>query len=184
MDFGFFGIGTWELLVIGLIALIVLGPKQMIVMARKAGELLRQFQQIWQEASKTIDREIRVIEEETGSIGSIGKEIQSIAKDVKSAMTINLPMEGDTSKKPATNDRAPEPADPGGLPSEPAVTFTPPSAWTPPPAPKPSPTTKPVRQSSNQPTEQPADASDTQPSAPATSEPETRYPAWTSKPDH
>ncbi len=177
MDFGFFGIGAWELLVIGLLALIILGPKQMILLARKAGELLRQFQQIWQEASKTIDREIRVIESETGGIATIGKDIQSLAKEVKSAMTVDLAGKGDTPKPQPPNEGAPRPA-PTTPPAAPARA----PAWTSSPPPLPA-TTEPASPSSNQSTGQPGDRSDTQsPSRPA-AQPQTRYPAWTSKPD-
>jgi sec-independent protein translocase protein TatB len=92
MDFGFFGIGTWELLVIGLIALVVLGPKQMILLARKAGELLHQFQLMWQEASKTIDKELKTLDEDGTNIQGLGKEIQSLADEMKNTIgSISIP---------------------------------------------------------------------------------------------
>ncbi len=177
MDFGFFGIGVWELLVIGLIALIVLGPKQMIRMARRAGELLRQFQQVWQEASRTIDKELRAIEEDTGDLGSLGKEIESLAKDVKSAMTVNIPDNGDT-----PTIRPPDASTPTPTPAKPTAASTPSSAWISSPTPlSPQSSTEPASQSPNQPAGQPAEPVDTQsPSHPAT-RPQTRYPAWTSK---
>lgn len=58
----FFGIGSWELLVIAILALVILGPKQMIMLARKAGELLRRLQQEWEQTYGTLQREIKDIE--------------------------------------------------------------------------------------------------------------------------
>jgi sec-independent protein translocase protein TatB len=92
MDLGFFGIGTWELLVIGLIALVVLGPKQMILLARKAGELLRQFQLMWQEASKTIDKELKTLDDDGPDLKGLGKEFQSLADEMKNTLgSISIP---------------------------------------------------------------------------------------------
>jgi sec-independent protein translocase protein TatB len=183
MDFGFFGIGTWELLVIAVLALIILGPRQMILLARKAGEMLRQFQQVWQDASKTLDREFRAIEEDTGSIGSIGKEFESLANDVKSAMSINLPTGSEAARPQPSGSEGPRPQ-PVGVealrPPSPATptTLAPASPWTSSPAPAPAPATPPA----TPPAEKPASADDAQPPAPSTSAPEPRYPAWTSKP--
>src|SRR5574341_2665173 len=180
MDFGLFGIGVWELLVIGLIALIVLGPKQMIRMARQAGELLRQFQQVWLEASKTIDKELRAIEDDTSDLGSLGKEIESLPKDIKSAVTVSIPGNGGT-----PTIRPPDASTPAPTPAKPTAAPTPPSAWgsSPPPL-TPQTTTGPASQSPNPPTGQPADTPETQsPSLPA-ARPQTRYPAWTSKPNN
>ena len=58
----FFGIGSWEGLVIAILALVILGPKQMIMMARKAGELLRRVQREWDQTYGTLEREMKDIE--------------------------------------------------------------------------------------------------------------------------
>jgi Sec-independent protein translocase protein TatA len=79
-------------LMIGLIALIVLGPKQMILLARKAGELLRQFQLMWQEASKTIDKELKTLDDDGTALKGLGKEFQSLANEMKSTFGgLNIP---------------------------------------------------------------------------------------------
>jgi Tat protein translocase TatB subunit len=119
----FFGIGTWELMVVGLIALIVLGPKQMIILARRAGELLRQFQGIWQEASKTIDKEIKAIEAEAGDLTQLPKEFTALTNQVKNALTLDSPANGKT--------QSASPAQPEPSIRPPA----PPSAWTASPSP-------------------------------------------------
>lgn len=161
----FFGIGGWELMVIGLIALIVLGPKQMILLARKAGEYLRQFQQIWQEASKTLDKEIKAIEAETPGIDGLGQEIQNLEKELKAAVNVNFPM--DTGAKPSTtqtNTIQPPPSPAPPIPATPPPS-TASSGSTPPSHPAPAP---PRRGASGE----------------GTTQPEPRYPAWTSKPEN
>lgn len=160
----FLGIGTWELMVIGLIALIVLGPKQMIILARRAGELLRQFQGIWQEASKTIDKEIKAIEAEAGDLTQLPKEITALTNEMKNAFTRETPANGKSQPVP---------------PAQPAPSIRPPnlpapsSAWTPsPPRPAEPPDT---------PTSTPRSANEAGPpqSTPTTEPPQ--YTAWTTK---
>ena len=53
-----FGIGTSELIVILLIALIVLGPKEIPKVARTLGRAMREFQRVTDELRHTIDMEI------------------------------------------------------------------------------------------------------------------------------
>jgi sec-independent protein translocase protein TatB len=179
MDFGFFGIGTWELMVIGLIALLVLGPKQMILLARKAGELLHQFQMMWQEASKTIDQEIKALESETGDVSGLGKDIQALADEMKSALNVNLPSSGNNSntirpptQPPPPSVWVPSPPPPGNgatAESKPSgangVSADSTTASTPP---------KQSEDSSAGPTEQPA--ADARPD-----EPKKKYSAWSNK---
>lgn len=58
-----FGIGTSELLLILLIALIVLGPKEIPKVARTLGRAMREFQRAKDELRRTIDMEIEYDEE-------------------------------------------------------------------------------------------------------------------------
>ena len=60
-----FGIGTSEILIILLIALIILGPKEIPKIARTLGRTMREFQRVTDELKHTIDSEIEVDEEET-----------------------------------------------------------------------------------------------------------------------
>ncbi len=53
-----FGVGTSELLLILLIALIVLGPKEIPKVARTLGRAMREFQRVTDELRQTIDMEI------------------------------------------------------------------------------------------------------------------------------
>ncbi len=121
----FLGIGPWEVMVICLVALIFLGPKQMIFMARKAGEVLRQFQEVWQQTSRTIEKEIRSIEADASAFGGIGKEIETLTQEVKSALTINFTAEEETE---AQTIQPPEPrAQPHPFPAWSAAAPNPPA---------------------------------------------------------
>ena len=176
MDFGFFGIGTWELLVIGLIALIILGPRQMIILARKAGELLRQFQSVWREASKTLDRELKAIEEESGDITGLAKDIQALTQNVKSAVTLNLPGNGNP---PIIAPPAPRPSQPANNPTVSAPPATPPAQSSAPTLPQPnSESAAPALPAVDLPAPGPAPVNDPTVGA----QPPKTYPAWTNKP--
>ena len=60
-----FGIGTSEILIILLIALIILGPKEIPKIARTLGRTMREFQRATDELKHTIDSEIEIDEEVT-----------------------------------------------------------------------------------------------------------------------
>ncbi len=60
-----FGIGTSEVLIILLIALIILGPKELPKIARTLGRTMREFQRATDELKHTIDSEIEIDEEVT-----------------------------------------------------------------------------------------------------------------------
>ena len=62
--FIFESIGTSELIMIGIIALIFLGPRKIPDIARKAGKLMAEFRSTTQEFKSTWEREVN-IEEET-----------------------------------------------------------------------------------------------------------------------
>ncbi len=123
----FFGIGTWELLVIGILALAVLGPKQLIQLARKAGELLRQFQLLWAGTSVKLRDELKSIDD-MKEVTGLANEIRAVGKSMTDALRSP---DGHIPSPPA-------PAAPGGpLPAAPPPS-SPYGAWTdaaPPPDP-------------------------------------------------
>ncbi|MBI3560898.1 MAG: twin-arginine translocase subunit TatB [Gammaproteobacteria bacterium] len=55
-----FDIGFWELVVVGVVALIVLGPEKLPVVARKAGLWIGRIRRFVNEAKQDIDRELRL----------------------------------------------------------------------------------------------------------------------------
>jgi Sec-independent protein translocase protein TatA len=75
-----FGVGPLELLLIVLIALIVLGPKEMMKTAQKAAEWLRKLRQseIWSSTKEVMDIPNQVMRE-TGLDKEI-KELQNLTK--------------------------------------------------------------------------------------------------------
>ncbi len=60
--FIFESIGTPELVIIGIIALIFLGPRRIPEMARKAGKLMAEFRSTTQEFKSTWEREVNMEE--------------------------------------------------------------------------------------------------------------------------
>ncbi|MBI4632067.1 MAG: twin-arginine translocase TatA/TatE family subunit [Chloroflexi bacterium] len=90
----FFGIGAWEILLIGLIALTIFGPKQLILMARKAGGYTRKFQLMWQENMKVLEDEVRAIENEVTDVKkefeNVGAELQKETNQIGSQMQENV----------------------------------------------------------------------------------------------
>ena len=57
-------IGTQELVLIGIVALIFLGPRQMPQIARKIGKIMAEFRSTTQEFKSTWEREVNFEEEE------------------------------------------------------------------------------------------------------------------------
>jgi len=80
---GFGGIGGWELLLIAVIAILVLGPERMIHYAFRTGRFVRKMSVYWQEGADAFRAEMRNVEEAADSdisdIQDIGgtKEIAS-----------------------------------------------------------------------------------------------------------
>jgi len=53
-----FGIGTWELLIILVVALIILGPRKLPELAKTLGKGLAEFRRASQEIKSTLDLEL------------------------------------------------------------------------------------------------------------------------------
>jgi Sec-independent protein translocase protein TatA len=51
----FFNIGTWEALVLALLALLLFGPEDMLKAARKLGAFAQELRHLWQEAASSLD---------------------------------------------------------------------------------------------------------------------------------
>ena len=130
----FFGIGAWEILLIGLIALSIFGPKQLILFARKAGEYTRKFQLMWQENMKVLEDEMRAIENEVADVktelqtigtdlqketAQIGSQIQENTNQINATLAENAKV-SDAATAPETNQIAPPEL--AATPTEPATT--------------------------------------------------------------
>jgi Tat protein translocase TatB subunit len=83
-------IGTQELILVGIIALIVFGPRKLPLMAKKAGEFMRELKSVSSEFKSTWEKEVNFEETSsrkplennsenfTGEGESFGKEISKV----------------------------------------------------------------------------------------------------------
>jgi sec-independent protein translocase protein TatB len=74
-----FGIGPMELLVVLVLALIVLGPRQLPEAARKLGKLMRDLRGMWTEVSSDFARELNV-DEAMGDIRSVTDVVNTLRR--------------------------------------------------------------------------------------------------------
>lgn len=79
-----FGIGTTEILVILVVALLVLGPKKLPEIARSLGKTLAEFRRVSTDVKRTIEMEVDR-EEETRAKKNIKKEMAAKASKVSPA---------------------------------------------------------------------------------------------------
>jgi Tat protein translocase TatB subunit len=77
----FLGMGWFEILVVALVALIVLGPERLPGYARKAGKFIRQFRKITSGVSKEISRAMDMDDFDENE-DSLTEEARSIEKTV------------------------------------------------------------------------------------------------------
>ncbi|WP_366517552.1 Sec-independent protein translocase protein TatB [uncultured Mailhella sp.] len=93
-----FGIGSTELLVILIVALLVLGPRNLPKMAQKFGRLMGEFRRVSTEFQRTLNTEIAFEEE---------KEKAAKAKAAQAARAEEP--SSPTAEKPASDQAAPAP---------------------------------------------------------------------------
>ena len=123
----FLGIGPSELLFIIIIALIVLGPKDMQKAGRTVGKFLRRIVtsdgwKLWQQTS----REIQTLPNRLMREAALD-ELREVQKDLRQPLEMNR---GQSQAAPAGTPDAPQPAD-----SNPTPTAGPENRILPPPAP-------------------------------------------------
>jgi len=114
-----FEIGFWELIVVGVVAMIVVGPEQLPGLARKAGFWLGKARRMIAEVKADVDRELHLEElKQTLRQQADLREVKDLADEVKS-FRHKVEKEFD--------DPGPPPGWRPGMP-----TAAPPSDWTPP----------------------------------------------------
>ncbi len=74
----FLNVGSWELMVILAIAILLIGPERMVEMSRSFGRLSRQLRKMSSEFTSTIQAEMAATERETKSIGNV---IEGVIQD-------------------------------------------------------------------------------------------------------
>jgi len=119
-----FDIGFSELVVIGLIALIVLGPKRLPEVARTAGRWLGQLRRFVSEVKQDLDREIH--HEELAELRKLKQELdatRSLMQDASGELVKGFTevATGTAEPKIQPNDSA----EPASLPTPPAPTAKP-----------------------------------------------------------
>lgn len=106
-----FDIGFWELTVIAVVALLVIGPERLPAVARTAGVWVGRARRFVATVKADVDRELkaeelkRVLQEQA----SIGKDIHEIIEDTKSSVAEieHHAADAETAGKPATNSAKP-----------------------------------------------------------------------------
>jgi sec-independent protein translocase protein TatB len=89
-----FDVGFFELIIIGLVGLLVLGPDKLIQLARYAGRMLGKWRRQFADMKEEIDREIRVDEMRK----QLAKEEAALRESMKDATpTIHDPTPPPTS---------------------------------------------------------------------------------------
>lgn len=61
---GFGGIGGWEIVMLAVIVMVVLGPERMVKHAFKIGRWARQFSSYWQEGTRAFREQMRDFEDD------------------------------------------------------------------------------------------------------------------------
>jgi len=84
---GFSGIGGWELLLVAVIAMLVLGPERMVKHAYRLGRWARKFSSYWQEGVSAFREQIQDIEED--AVGD-SADLPSLAQLKELAAEIRL----------------------------------------------------------------------------------------------
>lgn len=113
---GFGGIGGWELLLVAVIAMLVLGPEHMVKHAYRLGRWSRNLSRYWQEGTAAFREQLKDIEEE--AVGD-GADFPNLTELKELAAEIRLEDEAMDSVSPgAARDMATWPESETGVPAE------------------------------------------------------------------
>jgi sec-independent protein translocase protein TatB len=110
-----FDIGFWELALIGVVALLVIGPERLPAVARTAGVWLGKARRMVASVKADVDRELkaeelkRIMKQQAESAGldeiieetrSIGKDVEKSAAEISESVTVRneTPSEQDSAK--------------------------------------------------------------------------------------
>lgn len=100
-----FDIGFSELLIIGIVALLVLGPERLPAAARTVGGVLRKARQSWMSVRNEFERELS-IEEMKRSARELRERVETGRPATEPSTTVPVPTVGATS---VTSDAEPPP---------------------------------------------------------------------------
>lgn len=77
-----FDVGFWEITIIGIVALVIVGPERLPGLARTVGLWLGKGRRMLSDVKRDIDRELKASEASSG-LGSIKKDIEDAGKEVQ-----------------------------------------------------------------------------------------------------
>jgi len=77
----FLNVGPWELIVVLIIAILVVGPERMVEIARKLGQYSRQLRQLSNEFLATLQAEVDLTEQ------GVTKAVDDVKKDALSEVS-------------------------------------------------------------------------------------------------
>lgn len=93
----FLNIGPWELSVILVIAILMIGPKRMVQIVRAIGRITAQMRRLSGEFLGTIQAELRTIEQETSravggdgeerAVASLPDDLMALGRDARQAVS-------------------------------------------------------------------------------------------------
>lgn len=87
---GFFNIGTGELMVIIVIAILVIGPRRMLELGQAVGRLTQRGRRIWGEVMKTIQAELQdtkeAVEEIAAGSSGLAAEVKATSQETSKAL--------------------------------------------------------------------------------------------------
>lgn len=78
-----FDVGFWELALIGVVALMIVGPERLPGVVRTAGRWVGKGRRILQDAKADLEREMR--NQEMADLGALKKDMQNAGEQIKSA---------------------------------------------------------------------------------------------------
>lgn len=128
-----FDLGFWELLFVGIIALVVLGPERLPVAARAVGRWVGKARAYTRSLSNELNREVQLNEMRDkvraaeasfrAGVNNAGNEIRKLEKPDPDAGFKPVPLAPESSAVTA-DDTAPKPLDRNAAEASPAVTAT------------------------------------------------------------
>ena len=131
---GFGGIGGWELVLVAVIVMVVLGPERMIKHAFQVGLWARQFSRYWKEGTSAFRQELRNLESEAQISEDLPNldEIKNLASELRlrdDVAKTNHSIAPDTLADPPPEGQTAKGSESMGSTSQSSVTY---EAWAPP----------------------------------------------------
>jgi sec-independent protein translocase protein TatB len=121
-----FDIGFWELVLVGVVALIVVGPDRLPELARTAGRWVGRARRVVETFKADVEREVRAEElqrilKKQGDLKDVYEVVEDTRRDLDSALDqLNTPVDGPPQSPAApAADTPPPPADDGQKPKAP-----------------------------------------------------------------